>query len=86
MSKNDDTCRTLLCHNRRPSVADYLASQHTKELLNRMPQFEQRTYTDLDRLNKEVSALSFRLMVTNWVIVLLVMIAMFLMLRQGAPL
>lgn len=84
MNKNNDTHRTPLCPRRRPSVAEYLAGQHTKELLKRMPQFEQRTYTDLDRLKKEVSALNFKLMLTNWIIVLVVMTAMFLTLTQGA--
>lgn len=83
MNKNNDTHRTPLCPRRRPSVAEYLAGQHTKELLKRMPQFEQRTYTDLNTLKKEVAALNFRLMMTNWIIVLVVMIAVFLTLTQG---
>lgn len=86
MTNKNDESRASLCAARRLCVTDYLASQHAKELIKRLPRFEQRTTGDIDELKTEVVALRFKLMLTNWVIVLLVMIAMFLMLTQGAPL
>ena len=50
---------------KRPSVAEYLQSKHREALLKRMPKFENDTNHAIDELQRDVSSLSFQMMITN---------------------
>lgn len=62
----------------RPSVADYLKAQHTKNMLERMPIFEHDTKVTIEELRQEIRHLSFKLMILSWVIAAGVHIFMFI--------
>lgn len=51
----------------RPSVDGWLKEQHTKHLLERLPQFERDTHAALDELHQEVRHLTFKVLIMSWV-------------------
>lgn len=55
----------------RPSIADYLKAQHTKNML------ERDTKATIEELRQEIRHLSFKLMILSWVIAAGVLIFMF---------
>lgn len=59
---------------KRKTVAEYLKSKHREALLERMPKFENDTNHALSELQSDVSDLSFRLMLTNWILAAAVII------------
>lgn len=61
----------------RPSVADYLKAQHTKNMLERMPRFERDTKVTIEALRQEIRNLRLKLMVLSWVVAAGVFIFMF---------
>lgn len=63
---------------KRPSVADYLARQRRQKTLDEMPAFEQETINTLQTLTADVASLEFKLMITNGIIAIAVIIAIFL--------
>lgn len=69
-----EECRVIKT---RPSVADYLKAQHTKNMLERMPSFERDTKATIEELRQEICHLSFKLMILSWVIAAGVLIFMF---------
>lgn len=63
---------------KRPSVAEHLAKQRQKNMLDRIPAFEQKTINDVQTLKDDVAGLEFKLVITNGIIAIAVIIAIFL--------
>ncbi|MGP4950731.1 hypothetical protein ACTXGO_00960 [Psychrobacter sp. T6-1] len=60
---------------KRPTVAEYLADQRRKDMIDRMPDFERFTHNELRGLKKEVRSLTFKLLMTNWIVAAVIIIA-----------
>lgn len=52
----------------RPSVNDWLKEQHTKHLLERLPQFERDTHAALDEMYEELRQMKFKVLMLGWMI------------------
>lgn len=52
----------------RFSANHWLKEQHTKNLLERLPQFERDTHAALDEMYQEVRHLTFKVLIMSWMI------------------
>ena len=68
--ESDDRMTDYLQSNaaNRPSVNGWLKEQHTKHLLERLPQFERDTHAALDEMYQEVRHLTFKVLIMSWMI------------------